>query len=54
MRHIILSSVACPDVTYFSTLLGKGTFYFGEKGLLIVKGVFQFSLQHLAEKFLIL
>jgi hypothetical protein len=52
MRRIILLSVACLAVVYFSTLSQNGTI-FGKK-LLKIKCVFWFSLQLLCETFLIL
>jgi len=51
MLHIILASVACRVVRYFS-ILSHGTIF--RKMLLNVKCVFLFSLQHLSETFLIL
>ena len=44
MRHIILPSVACPAVLYFSTLSHK-RHDFGGKKLLNTKCVFWFSVQ---------
>jgi hypothetical protein len=52
MRRIILSSVACLAVPYFSHYLINGTI-FGEK-LLNIKCVLWFVLQLLSETFLIL
>jgi hypothetical protein len=48
MRRIILSSVACLIVQYFSTLSYK------RQHLVNIKRVFRFSLQVLSETFLIL
>jgi hypothetical protein len=53
MRHIILSSVACPAVQYFSSLSHKMHDFRGKK-LLHIKSVFRFSLQLLFETFLFL
>jgi hypothetical protein len=53
MRHIILSSVACPAVLYFSTLSHE-RHDFEKKKLFETKCVFWFSLQLLSETFLIL
>ena len=52
MRRVILSSVACPALPYFSACLVNGTI-FREK-ILNIKCVFLFSLHHLSETFLIL
>jgi hypothetical protein len=52
MRHIILLSVACPTVPYFSTLSHK-RHDFREKKLLTVKCMLYFSIT-LSETFLIL
>jgi hypothetical protein len=53
MRRIILSSVACLVVPYFSALSHKRN-DFRKKKLLNMKGVFWYSLQFLCEEFLIL
>jgi hypothetical protein len=54
MRHIILSSVACLAVQYFSTWFHKGHDSQGKKNPLNIKCVFWFSLQLLSERFFIL
>ena len=41
VRHIILSSVACPDVPYFSTMCHD---FWGKKKLLNIKRVLIFSV----------
>jgi len=51
MRCIMLSSVACPSLTYFSTSSHKRK-NFRESKLLSTKCVFWFSLQLLSETFL--
>ena len=50
MCRIILSSVACPALSYFSTFLINGTIFGGK--LRNTKCVFRFSLQLLSETFL--
>jgi len=52
MRHVILSSVACPALLFFPHYLINGTIL-GEK-LLNTKCVLWFSLQHWSEIFLFL
>jgi len=52
MRHIVLSSVACPAMQYFSTLSHNRP-DFRKKKLLNIKCVFWFSLQLLSQTFLI-
>ena len=49
---VILSSVTCPVVQYFSTLSHKGHDF--RKKLLNIKCVFRFWQQRLSEKFLVL
>jgi hypothetical protein len=50
--RVLLTSVACPDLPYFSHYLINGTI-FGNK-LFNIKSVFLFSLQHLSKTILIL
>ena len=52
MRYIILPSMACPDVLYFSTLSHKRHDFVVKS--LNIKFVFRHSLQRLPETFLIL
>ena len=56
MRRIILSSIICPALLYFSTLSGTGIIFFWAGGgdILSTECVFLFSLQILPEIFLIL
>jgi hypothetical protein len=53
MRHIILSSVGCLTVPYFSTLSHK-PYDFMKENVLQIKCVFCFSLHVVSETFLIL
>jgi hypothetical protein len=52
LRSIILSSVTCLALHYFSALSHKRHDF--RKTILNIKGVFCFSLQRLSEKFLII
>ena len=54
MRHVILSSVASPDLQYFSTLSHKRHHFRKRKTLLKMEYVFWFSQKILSETFLIL
>jgi len=51
---VILSSVGCSALQYFSTLFHKRYNFRGKKKLLSIKGVFSFSLPLWYETFLIL
>jgi hypothetical protein len=53
MRRIILSSVACTTLQFFSHVISY-TARYSKKKLLNIEGVFWFSLQFLSETFLIL
>jgi hypothetical protein len=49
MRRVILSSVVCPAVLYFSTYLVNGTLFEGGK-ILIIKRKFWFFLQFVCSR----